>query len=178
MFTEKLKETAGGVIGSFVMENGEVKETDLEGSLQFEIQNIHYLIETVTEKKDFKILLVDGKKKMFFVYIHQRYIVGALLSQTANVPLLTLIVRKILEAPEEESEIEYSFEFENNIPVFDENEKEILPNVPDYAHQVLRFVDGVRTIQDIINESGLQAEIVVDVITAYRRSSVLHYRKK
>ncbi|MGC1120542.1 MAG: hypothetical protein WBA22_05560 [Candidatus Methanofastidiosia archaeon] len=176
MYTEKLKETAGGVIGSFIMENGKMKETDLEGDLQFEIQNIYYLIEAVTGKRDFRVLLICGEKKMFFVYIYQRYIVGALLNQAANVPLLTLMIRKILEAPEEESEIEYPLTFEGNVPVFDENRNEVLPNVPEYARQVLEFVDGTRTIREIIKESGLRREVVLDVIMAYRRSSVLHYR--
>ncbi|MBU6996049.1 MAG: hypothetical protein HXS41_01445 [Theionarchaea archaeon] len=179
MYTEKLKETAGGVIGSFIMENGEMKETDLEGNLQFEIQNIYYLIETVTEKKDFKILLICGESKMFFVYVHPRYIVGALLTHTANVPLLTLITRKMLEAPpEEEPETRYLSAFEDNVPFFDEHEKEILPNVPEYARQVLKFVDGNRTIREIIDESRLQPQVVLDVIMAYRRSSVLHYKRE
>jgi hypothetical protein len=178
MYTEKLKETAGGVIGSFIMENGEMKETDLEGDLQFEIQNIYYLIEAVTGKRDFRVLLICGEKRLFFVYIHQRYIVGALLNQAANVPLLTLVTRKMLEAPVEEPPVKYPLTFEDMVPVFDEREHEVLPNVPEYARQVLKFVDGTRTIREIINESGLQPEVVLDVIMAYRRSSVIHYRKE
>jgi hypothetical protein len=181
MYTEKLKEAIGGIIGSFIMKSGEMKESDLESDLLFEIQNIFYLVETVTERKDFKEFLILGEKKGFFVYFHDEYMVGALLTHDANISLLSLMIGKILETPERyelqkplpESHPSILWE---QIPIFDQPKEEVLPNVPVYARQVLKFVDGIHTIKDILEESQLEPEVVLDVILAYRRTSVLHYK--
>lgn len=91
----------GGIIGSFIIENKEVRETDLEGDLQFAIQNIYYIMEAVTEYKSFKMLLIMGENQSLFVHIRKGIIVGVILESTANIPLLNLVVRKVLEIPKE-----------------------------------------------------------------------------
>jgi hypothetical protein len=176
MYTEKLKESMGGIIGSFIIENRELKETDLEEDLQFAIQNIYYIMEAVTEYKRFKMLLIVGNKKSLFVHFHKGAIVGIILKRTANTSLLDLVVRKVLEMPKEGVIEPHPSTIEEEVPYFDESKEEVLPNVPEYARKVLKFVDGNRTIGDIIDLSNLPPEVVLDVILAYRRSSVLHYR--
>ncbi|MGD2249454.1 MAG: hypothetical protein PVF58_13680 [Candidatus Methanofastidiosia archaeon] len=178
MYTEKLKESMGGIIGSFIIENRELKETDLKEDLQFATQNIYYIMESVTEYKNFRMLLIVGNKKSLFVHIRESTIVGVILKRTANTSLLDLVVRKVLEIPAEgASELEpHPATIEEQVPYFDDSKEEVLPNVPEYARKVLKFVDGNRTIGDIIDLSNLPPEVVLDVILAYRRSSVLHYR--
>jgi hypothetical protein len=180
MYTEKLKEVIGGIIGSFIMKSGEMKESDLESDLLFEIQNISYLVEAVTERKDFREFLILGEKKGFFVYFHDEYMVGVLLRHDANISLLSLMIRKILETPDKESEahepIREPSTLWQQVPIFDQSKEEVLPNVPVYARQVLKFVDGTHTIKDILEESELEPEVVLDVILAYRRTSILHYK--
>ncbi len=177
MYVDQLKESIGGVIGSFVLKNGEITETDLGPNLGFVTQSILYLSEAVTETKDLKRLSIFGKNRSLSVYFHSQYILGVLITPTANLQLLNLMVRRILEAPERAEEPEEpSSAFENQIPYFDIPRDEVLPNVPKYARQVLEFVDGNRTIRDIIEQSSLSPEVVLDVIMSYRRSSVLHYK--
>lgn len=175
MYTEKLRESTGGIIGSFFVKKGEIEESDLEGDLQFVMQSFFYLMETVTEQKELKEFSIYGEEKNFFVLIYSPYIVGVLLECTANIPLVSLMVRKVLETLEQPEVVELS-ESEAYIPFFDRPKEAVLPNVPAQARQVLQFVDGIRTVRDIIEESGLPSEIVLSIIKAYRRTSVLHYK--
>ena len=100
MYTEKLRESTGGIIGSFFVKKGEIKESDLEGDLQFVVQSFFYLMEAVIERKDFKEFSIYGEEKNFFVLVYSTYIVGVLLECTANIPLVSLMVKKTLETPE------------------------------------------------------------------------------
>ncbi len=122
MYTEHLRESTGGIIGSFFVKKGEIKESDLEGDLQFVVQSFFYLMEAVTERKDLKEFSIYAEEKNFFVLIYSTYIVGVLLECTANIPLVSLMVKKILETPEPDV-IERS-ESEAHIPVFDQPREE------------------------------------------------------
>ncbi|MBU7013320.1 MAG: hypothetical protein HXS52_09125 [Theionarchaea archaeon] len=84
----------------------------------------------------------------------------------------------MLESPPSPEEAFVPPSLEDQIPYLDKPREQILPNVSQYARQVLQFVDGIRTIREIIDKSNLPPEVVMDVILAHRRSSVLHYREK
>lgn len=176
MYTEKLKERVGGVLGSFILRNGEIVESDLKEEPQFAIQSILYLVEVVTEsKRDLKQVAISGEKACLCVTFYLGYIICVKLTPTANTQLLNLMIRRILESAEKELP-ERTSSLEGQIPFFDRSKEDVIPNVPAYARQVLEFVDGKRTIKDIIEVSHLPPEVVLDVILSYRRSSVLHYR--
>ncbi len=177
MYAERLKESIGGIVGSFTLKDGEIIESDLERDLGFVTQSILYLSEAVRETKDLKRLSIFGEKQNLSVYFYADRILGVLIARTGNVQLLNLMVRRIVETPEEgELPHEASLAFENQVPYFDQPRDEVLPNVPQYARQVLEFVDGARTIKEILDVSQLPPEVVFDVILSYRRSSVLHYK--
>jgi len=174
MYTEKLKESVGGVLGSFILKNGKLIESDLKHSPQFVIHSILYLHEAVTERKDLKRVLIFGEKTNFSVVFHPGYVIGVLLTQGANIHLLNLVIRRILEPSRQPPEGPPSLE--EQIPFFDRPRGDVLPNVPAYARQVLEFVDGNRTIRDILEQSRLPPEVVWDIILSYRRSSVIHFK--
>ena len=100
MYTEKLRESTGGIISSFFVKKGKIKESDLEGNLPFVVHSFFYLMEAVNEWRNLKEFSIYGKEKNFFALIYPPYIVGVLLECTANIPLVSLMVRKILETPE------------------------------------------------------------------------------
>ncbi|MBU7019391.1 MAG: hypothetical protein HXS44_17930 [Theionarchaea archaeon] len=176
MYTEKLKESVGGVLGSFVLKNGEIVESDVEEGIQFLVQSILYLEEVVREsKRDLKQVAVSGGKACLCVTFYLDYIVCVKLTPAANTHLLNLMIKRILESAEKELPKKTS-SLEEQVPFFDRSKDDVIPNVPVYARQVLEFVDGKRTIRDIIEVSHLPREVVLDVILSYRRSSVLHYR--
>lgn len=99
-----------------------------------------------------------------------------MLNRNGNPYLLDFVVKKLLENLEKKN-IKIPSLLKDQIPVFDGNKEEILSNVPEYARQVLKYVDGDRSIQDIFQISSLPVEMVLDVILSFRRSSVLHYRQ-
>lgn len=176
MYTEKLKESVGGVLGSFILRNGELVESDLEHDPQFATQSILYVVEVVTERKrDIKQVAISGEKACLCVTFYLGYIICVKLTHAANAPLLNLMIRRILESAEKELP-ERTSTLEEQIPFFDRPKEDVISNVPQYARQVLEFVDGKRTIKDIMEISHLPPEVVLDVILSYRRSSVLHYR--
>lgn len=176
MYTEKLKESMGGIVGSFVLKDGDIAEADLNCDFGFVVQSLLYLREAVTERKSLTRFTVFGENHNFSVYFYPGHMVGVLLTGTANIQLLNLMVRRILEPVPEELAEPPPPSFENLVPFFDRPREEVLPNVPVYARQVLEFVDGTRTIKDIIEQSMLPPEVVLDVILSFRRSSVLHYK--
>ena len=178
MYGEKLKESVGGVIGSFVIRNREIIESDLQRDLQFVTQSVFYLMDAVTEKKDLKYVTISGENCGFYVYFHQDYVIGVVIAPNANTHLLNLMIRRLLESPEQkEVPQERPLTLEDYVPYFDRPAEDVIPNVPQYARQVLVFVDGKRTIREIMAVSHLPPEVVLDVILSYRRSSVIHYRE-
>ncbi len=177
MYIERLKESIHGVVGSFVLKDGKMIQSDLDPDLLYITQSICYLTEMVNERRNISQLAFLGEEKDLFVYFHQDLAAGVLLTHTANIPLLNYFVKRLLERKEDVHLPEpFSSTLEGKVPYFDRPKGEVLPNVPKYARQVLEFVDGKRTIRDIIEQSALPLEVVLDVILSYRRSSVLHYR--
>lgn len=177
MYSEKLRESVGGVISSFILENWEVVESDLTCDLQFVTQSIIYLMDKITEKKDLSMVIIFGEKSNFVVSFHYDYIVGVLLSQTANIHLLNLVVRRILGIPGRlKMKKEQLYALEKQIPFLDKPREEVLSSVPRYAREVLEIVDGKRTVHDIIEQSHLPPDAVIDILVAYRKSALLHYK--
>jgi hypothetical protein len=101
-----------------------------------------------------------------------------------NVPLLNFVAHRILldlSTPKKEMaesvHIKGELPREDKVPYLYRPQKDVLPNVERYAREVLEFVDGNRSIKDIIEESHLSAEQVWDVILAYRRSSEVYFKE-
>ncbi|MBU6997745.1 MAG: hypothetical protein HXS41_02030 [Theionarchaea archaeon] len=178
MLLEKLRETVRGINGAFILTDGTITENSLKKDLKFLTYNISYLRQAITERRSCEELLILGERYNFVVYFSQDRTIGILLDHTTNLPLLQYVVKRILEAPPSQEEVLVPSSLEDQIPYLDKPRDQILPNVPQYARQVLEFVDGARTIKEIIAKSNLPPEVVLDVILAHRRSSVLHYREK
>jgi hypothetical protein len=176
MYAEKLKESIGGVMGSFTLRNGTISESDLNGELQFVTQSIMYVIEAVQERKPLKKIIFFGDKKNLYIYIHPPYTIGVLLSLSANIHLLNLMMKRILETPDAD-QMNSQENFQNTIPYLYRPLEELLPNVPSYSGEVLKHIDGKRTIKEIIELSSLPANEVIDIILTYRKSSELLYRE-
>jgi len=176
MYAEKLKESIGGVIGSFTLRNGTITESDLNGELQFVTQSLLYFIEAVQERKPLKKLVFFGNRKNLYIYVHPPYTIGVLLSLSANIHLLNLMIKRILETPDVDQE-KSPLDFQDTVPYLYRSLEELLPNVPEYSRQVLKHVDGKRTIKEIIELSSLPAHEVIDIILSYRKSSELLYRE-
>jgi hypothetical protein len=175
MYTEKLKESVRGIVGSFALKNAEITESNLELDLKFVVHSIFYFKNAITERRDLKEFFITGEKQDFVAFFHSGTTVGVVVDHTANILLLHLIVRNLLEAPQEiPTGIPSSLA--DVVPYLEKEREEILPNVPEYARQVLQYVDGKRTIRDIVADSDLPVEVVLDVIMAHRRSSVIHYK--
>lgn len=178
MLLEKLQETIRGINGAFILTDGTIAENNLKEDLKFITYNISYLRQAITERRTCEGLLIFGERYNFVVYFSHDRTIGILLDHTTNLPLLQYVVRRMLESPPSPEEAFVPPSLEDQIPYLDKPREQILPNVSQYARQVLQFVDGIRTIREIIDKSNLPPEVVMDVILAHRRSSVLHYREK
>ena len=177
MYTEKLKESIGGVTGSFILQNWEVVESDMTCELQFITQSIVYLMEAISDRRTLRQFVIFGEKANFSVSFRGDKVAGVLLDPTANIQLLNLVLKRVLDIPEpEEIKHEVWPGLEEKIPYLERPREDVLPNVPQYARQVLEYVDGTRTIREIMEQSGLPPEVVLDVILSYRRTSIIHYK--
>jgi hypothetical protein len=176
MNVEKLKKNTRGVIGLFIIKHEKIIISDLEFSLNY-LKRIFYLKNAISYKKNLKKLILQGEKRILAVYFHQNIILGVLMEHDAKQYLIDYYIKRLLETPEKLCLSEkIPPELRDQIPYFDRPKKEILDNVSEYARQVLRCVDGQRTISQIIYELDLPLDVVIDVITSFRRSSVLHYK--
>ena len=177
MYAEQLKQYIGGLAGSFIMKDRELMQSDLKSDQQRGIRNIPYLVEAINEKRDLKKLIFFCDKKNLSIHFYQDLIVGLVVTPATNVFLLDFLLKRVLENLEQLDVPRKSLStIEEQVPYFDRPKEEVIPNVPEYARHVLKFVDGRRTVRDIIADSDLPREIVLEIITAYRRSSVVHYK--
>ncbi len=177
MYADSLKEQINGVTGSFIIRSSRIVESDLTSEQQSRMQNISCLIDIIAERKNPKRMIYFGQDKYLSIHFYGDLIIGVILTHATNVFLLDIILRHILKPEHIEVSETFPATLEQKVPYFDRSKENILPNVPQYARQVLEFVDGKRTVEDIIAKSNLPPEVVLDIILAYRRSSVLHYRE-
>jgi hypothetical protein len=177
MYTQKLKERIGGYNSSFVMKGRELIQSDLNSNQLKGILTIPYLVEAITEKRCLERLVFIGDKKYLSIHFCQGLTVGLVVTPGTNMFVLDFTLKKIIESLEHPEMPEKPLSIlEELVPYFDRPKDQVILNVPEYARQVLEFVDGKRTVRDIIAQSNLSREEVLDVITAYRRSSVIHYK--
>jgi hypothetical protein len=152
-----------------------------EGEITYLSKIISYLVEAMYDKKrDVRKLSITGNNR-FFIYFRDTYMLCVVADPDINVPLLNLVAERELTrvgAPEVgESPKLIKTPLEDKVPILYRPREEVLPNVELYARQVLEFVDGNRSIRDIIDQSNLPQEQVWSVILAYRRSSELFYKE-
>ena len=97
MYSEPLKENIEGVVGSFILKEGEMRESDLNIDLHNIVQDIFFLAETITEKKNLNSLVFFGEKNSLFIYFHQPLVVGILFSRLPSIPALESKIKRVLE---------------------------------------------------------------------------------
>jgi hypothetical protein len=183
---EYLHEHVHGIKGAFILEGEEV--IDLDGEFEHEVKyistSIAYLIKVVSEyRKDMTRVSILADDRLY-VFIRNSYILNVMAQSNVNVPLLNFVAHRILldlsipqKKREEPARGKRELPLGDQIPYLYRPQKDVLPNVESYARKVLEFVDGKKSIKDIIEESRLPAEQVWDVILAYRRSSELYFKK-
>lgn len=176
MHVKELKENIRGFIGFFIIRNDKLIGSDFESD-QKNINSIIILSDAVSRRKTLQRLILHGEKRILVIYFHKDIILGVLMNKDANQYLIDYYTKKILEKPEELWISEkIPPELKDQIPYFDRSKEEVLANVSAYAGQVLKFVDGQRTIGQIVYQSNLPLDVVIGVIISFRRSSVLHYK--
>ncbi len=106
--TDFLKKNVNGVEGSFLLEDEEIIECDLEEEkIYFLSKNIHFLLESFKNSgKDLKKIYIDADKYCR-IYFQDDYILGVAASRNVNLPLLEIMSPKLLftiEKPFEKKE--------------------------------------------------------------------------
>ena len=183
---EYLREHVHGIKGAFILKEEELIELDGEfkNEVKYLSTSISYLIKAVSDsRKDMTRLSIVAENRLY-VFIRNSYILNVMATPNVNVPLLNFVAHRILldltvpkEQRKETVKIVGDSPLEKQIPYLYRASDDVLPNVEPYARQVLQFVDGKRSIKEIIEESHLPAEQIWDVILAYRRSSELYFKK-
>ena len=183
---EYLREHVHGIKGAFILKGEEMIDSDGEfkNEVKYISTSIAYLIKAVSDsRKDMTRLSIVATDRLY-VYIRDSYILNVMAAQNVNVPLLNFVANRILldlsvpkEKRKEPIQLEGESSLEKQIPCLYRSRDDVLPNVEPYARQVLEFVDGNRSIQEIIEESRLPVEQVWDVILAHKRSSEIHFKK-
>lgn len=177
-----LRENIRGVKGALLTRNGEVIDVDVESvkNLEHLCKIIFYLADFVCEKKGSirRVCLVSGDQ--LFLFFHNSYVLGIIGSPDVNTFLLDMVAWQFLQQTRKSEKVQEAFEerefprtLAREIPRFNQPREKVLSNAPAYAGRVLRFVDGIRTIRDIIEQSELPPEVVLDVILAYSKESVI-----
>jgi hypothetical protein len=106
---ELLKRSVNGVKGSFLIEDGEITDCDLEEELiRFLSLSIQFLTESFYESsRDLKRIFIDAEK-VCVIFFYDVYILGIVASRDANLPLLEMVSHKLLltikESPEKTEE--------------------------------------------------------------------------
>lgn len=177
MYLDELKTQMNGIVGYIAFKDSTMVGSDFEPYPKEVMKILPIFLKIITEKKNPRRLILFGEKKNLSIHMCDKVVIGVILDRTANVLLLDVILRRILSKKEQLKEpVKVPSSLAEKIPYFDQPKERVLPNIPVYARNVLKFVDGKRTIKDIVTDSNLAIEIVLDIILAYRRSSVLHYR--
>lgn len=174
-----LRKNIRGIKGAFLTKDGDVLEVDIEISRELErvSWNIFYLWHVACDKKgDIRRLSIEGSD-LFFLFFHDPYALGVVASPDTNMSLLNVLGAHIMELVEEPGDApRLPRTLAREVPCFNQPREKVLEDAPTYASQVLQFVDGTRTVKDIIKQSKLPPEVVLDVILAYNRTSALMFR--
>lgn len=177
-----LRKNIRGIKGAFLTKDGEMLDTDISSCRDIEhlSKALFYLSDVVCgEKGDIKKLSIASHDR-FFLFFHNSYVLGVVASPDVDLFLLDVVASKILELTGEPREpvkapekLELPKTLAREVPHFCQPKEEVLQNAPQYASRVLKFVNGTRTVKDIIEQSNLPSEVVLDVILAYCRRSIL-----
>ncbi len=174
-----LRENIRGIKGAFLTKDGAVLEVDVEidRGLEHLSRNIFYLCDVACDKKGtIKKVSIEGND-LVFLFFQGPYTLGVITSPDVNVWLLNVLGSHIAELVEEPSEVlQLPRTLAREVPFLSQPKEKVLQDAPTYAGQVLQFVDGTRTVRDIIEQSELPPEVVLDVILAYNRRSTLMFK--
>ncbi|MBU7031151.1 MAG: hypothetical protein HXS53_01345 [Theionarchaea archaeon] len=182
-----IKENVRAVRGVFLLQQGTLYKSDIDGISE---QSLHHLSETISYWKE---TMESGGNEIIrmsilaedycFLFFQDSYTVGVITSEDVNVPFLSIIVNKMLELikneikKEENNQLKLPKTFAQNSLSFTQPREVILAIAPRYARKVLEYVDGTRTIRDIVEESLLPAEMVLDVILTYTKASIITFNE-
>jgi hypothetical protein len=103
--TDLLKSNVKGVEGSFLMKDGEVIECDLdEEKLYFLSKSILFLTGSFLEsKKDLRKISIAAHEHCI-IFFYDTYILGTVVSQDTNFPLVEMMSNKLLHTYEDQPE--------------------------------------------------------------------------
>ena len=182
-----------GVKGVVLIKEGEVLDADVQSNVETNLpsMSIHFLLEFIREKgmKVEKIFVKAPTE--FLIYVHDPHVLCILASPKVNIHLLNVVSNQLLQDVEVRRKKEIhvpppsprGIRLEDRIPSFssafpkDKVLDGLDPVVDSYARNVLEFVDGTRTIKDMIAASHLPPEQVWDVILSHRSRSVLYFKE-
>jgi hypothetical protein len=179
-----LRKNICGIRGAFLTKNGEMQNIDMDINRDVEhlSRAIFYLFDFVYQKKGNIRKLCIISDDQLFLFFYNLYVLGIICSQDVNTILLDVVARGFLELATESGslceapeKLEFPKTLAKKVPHFNQSQEKILLDAPDYAGQVLKFINGTRTVRDIIEQSKLPPEVVLDVILAYSKRSVLEF---
>jgi len=177
-----LRKNIRGIKGAFLTRDGDMLDVDMELDRDIEriSRIIFYLSDIVCEKKGTIKKFSIASDDRFFLFFHNSYVLGVIVSPDTDLFLLDVVASRILELVEDLQKTRETPEKQElpktlarEVPHFNQPKEKVLLNAPAYACQVLKFVNGTRTVKEIIEQSKLPPEVVLDVILAYSKRSVL-----
>ena len=177
-----LRKNIRGIKGAFLTRDGDMLDVDMELNRDIERISgiIFYLSDIVCEKKGTITKFSITSDDQFFLFFHNSYVLGVIVSPDVNLFLLDVVASRILELAEDLQKTREAPEkpelpktLAREVPHFNHPKEKVLLNAPAYACQVLEFVNGTRTVKEIIEQSKLPPEVVLDVILAYSKRSIL-----
>ncbi|MBU7015678.1 MAG: hypothetical protein HXS52_13335 [Theionarchaea archaeon] len=92
-----LKENVNGVKGSFLIKNAGFTECDLqEEKVSYLPKSIKFLTESFAEANRNLRKISIVAEDLCYIFFHEQYILGTVVSRTTNIPLLEMVSHKLL----------------------------------------------------------------------------------
>ncbi|MGC1123068.1 MAG: hypothetical protein WBA22_18455 [Candidatus Methanofastidiosia archaeon] len=100
-----LKENVNGVKGSFLIKSGGITECDLqEERVSYLPKSIQFLTESFAEANRNLRKISIVAEDLCYIFFHDKYILGTVVSKTTNIPLLDMVSHKLLFTVEDTPE--------------------------------------------------------------------------
>jgi hypothetical protein len=182
-----IKENVRAVKGVFLLRKGTMFDSDLNGISEQSLQHLSeitsYWKGTMGKRENDITRMSILAEDYCFLFFQDIYILGVMASEEINIPFLRVVVNRILELiineieTLENEQLKLPETFAHDPLHFTQPREMVLSTAPRYAHKVLEFVDGTRSIKDIVEESLLPPEMVLDVILTYIKASILKFNE-
>lgn len=178
-----LRKMVHGVKDVFLIEGETVLDVDCESNkeVSFPFVPVQYLLEIIREEKQSIRSFSISAGDRFFFFVHDPYALGIVTQVDVNIPMLTVVARRILEHVEIREDMQEKLT-EKVKPMRSLPEDQIiisrltpdeLSELPKMIRSLLELVNGKRTLKDIVILSELPLEQAVEFIHNYRRTGKL-----